>query len=517
MQHTASQTMTQAWDEAAARFRFAGVATLIIAVAGYAAWLSPFDDLLDRSGTPLGGDYVMLYVAGQAISSGQTATLYDDYQNQLRSRKLIPQMDPDESWPYRYPPTVAVCMVPLSWLPFATSYAVFLAIQICLLAGAVYFMRQQSQALRNRPAWVFAIVGCPLVLETLMGGQSSLLALAIVTAYFHFFRRQQHAVAGAILALGLYKPNVLWLVILASLMVRPKLLRGFAPMAGLGLAVAWWATGLEGILSYVELATQLASNSWGLETPYWKVHGLASYFEWLVPKRGRMLCTLAGVILSICVAGGWRWKGISDHAALALLLAFGGLLNPYVPIYDLVLLIAALVYAVEAYQVAGAPHPSPIGFQSLAAILFLGPHLSQTLCSASRIQLFPLLLALICVAGLVAVLRQTFRNRRRCVGLCDRVGSLFSLNRLTHWQPHVAISGISSVAALLKRLPTLSCGLQVRERLRLFFPIATTRIRPRKGLAKSRKHTKVEANRGLPLHGQGSMTCDFVEPAKSKW
>lgn len=63
------------WTEAALRFRAAGMAVLTLACVGWLLWFTPFDDLLDRSGTPLGGDFVMLYVAGQVVASGQSQEL----------------------------------------------------------------------------------------------------------------------------------------------------------------------------------------------------------------------------------------------------------------------------------------------------------------------------------------------------------------------------------------------------------------------------------------------------------
>ena len=59
------------------RLRFMGCATLLILVVGWVGWFSPFDDLLDRSGTPLGADYAMFYVAEALLSQSAFKCLLD--------------------------------------------------------------------------------------------------------------------------------------------------------------------------------------------------------------------------------------------------------------------------------------------------------------------------------------------------------------------------------------------------------------------------------------------------------
>ena len=73
-----------------------------------------YDDLLDRSGTPLGADFSMFYVAGQMTAAGETAQLYDQAAHQARLHDLFPGIDPQFALPYRYPPIVALLMVPLA-------------------------------------------------------------------------------------------------------------------------------------------------------------------------------------------------------------------------------------------------------------------------------------------------------------------------------------------------------------------------------------------------------------------
>ncbi len=380
------------WTEAMLRFRFAGQITAALVVVGWLAWFFPFDDLLDRSGTPLGGDYVMLYVAGQVAGDGAAAALYDDASNQRRSSQLFNGMNPSQSWPYRYPPTVAAAMLPLSQLPFAWSFALFSLLQLTLLSISVWLLGRDYSVLHQRSSWLWAIIGSPLVLESLIGGQSSLLAFTCIVGFLYFLRRDNYVIAGMLLAMTLYKPNVAFLLVIAALVVHPRLLRGFLPTTAIGLGIALLTAGTSGTVQYIQLATQLASSQWSLETPFWKVHGLAPVFQWVVPEHGKLACVALGLLISLFVAWQWRSGRLPELLAVALLLCCNALFNPYVPIYDLVLLELALVLVCQAAYSGQFKIKSIYFFQCAAVLLFVGPHLSQSFARPLGWNPFPLLL-----------------------------------------------------------------------------------------------------------------------------
>lgn len=384
-----------AWQEGADRFRFLGMATLVFALIGWAAWFYPFDDLLDRSGTPLGGDFVMLYVAGQSFGSAGTSSLYDEALNQQAAYGLFPEMEPGQSWPYRYPPTVAVCMAPLARLPFRAAFSVFCNLQFLLLALAIYWLHKYSELLRQQPRWIWAIIGAPLILEVVIGGQASLLVLALVSAFGVQLRNRRYAIAGMLLALALYKPNVLALFTVGCLVAQPRLVKGFLITVVAGGLITYLAVGLDEVMAYGALGTQLATSAWTLESPAEKVQGLAPFFQAVFPAHGKALCLAAGLTCTLATAIAWRRTRIGPNSALAILLALNALLNPYVPIYDLVLLIPGVLFAVEAVRCGELPSVGPWRFQSLAVLLFAGPHVSQSLSHWIGLQFFPVTL-LIC-------------------------------------------------------------------------------------------------------------------------
>ncbi len=389
-----SENSASAWAEVAQRFRFAGVCVLVIGLSGWAAWFAPFDDLIDRSGTPFGGDYVMLYAAGQAVLTGESKTLYDDALNQQRTSRILPALAPNQSWPYRYPPTVAVCASLLAGIPFAASFAVFLGLQVGLLLFSVRvftgLLPAAPHASRNR--WMLAMMGTPVVLETLIGGQSSLLALACVAGYLLASANQRDGLAGMALALSLYKPNVLALFVLGSLVQRPRLLRSFLATAAAGGVLAVSVAGVEPLAEYLTLGSRLATSRWALETPLHKVHGLAPLFQTMFGTHGRLFAFACGAVLALAVATLRRRGCIGVNTATALLLLINALLNPYVPIYDLVLLIPTVVLMARAVHVGELACPSPRMATAALLLLFAGPHLSQAISQRTGLQPFPVVL-----------------------------------------------------------------------------------------------------------------------------
>ena len=390
----------------AERVQFIASAMLIIFPVGWFLWFYPYDDLLDRSGTPLGADYTMFYVAGQIVADGATDQLYDQAEHQRRLHAQLPGLDEEFCLPFRYPPFVALLMVPLAQLPYALSYAVFLSASVSALFCALWLLRGELTILRGleRKTILIAVAGWPVVLETWIGGQASFFAVLIASAVIVCWRRQQWALAGALLALALYKPNVLALFAVAGLLYRPQMLRGAIP-AGIALiALSLAIVGFDGLVEYASLSTQLASGAWDVATPYWKVHGLASWMAPFVSGHEKTLSCLIGLLAVVSLVIRWRNSEHADRSiqllALGLVLTINTLLNPYAPIYDLTLLSLAALLTIESFadRPPGVEHSRGFAWAYLLlSVLYFGPHLSQAVAKVTGWQFFPLALAAMAV------------------------------------------------------------------------------------------------------------------------
>lgn len=386
------------------RLRFVACATLVLLIVGWIGWFYPYDDLLDRSGTPLGADFTMFYVAGQVVLDGAGDQLYDQSEHQRRLQQLFPLIDPSFALPYRYPPCVATLMVPLATLPYALAYAVFLA----LSCGAWWTAaRQLASALPElyaswRKSMGWAMLGWPIALETLVGGQASLFALLIATTVYLLLRNQQLVLAGAMLALAAYKPNVLAFLALGCVIRYPRMLVGLLPTTvGVGL-LCLVPNGWAGAVRYCELSTSLATQAWDVATPLWKVHGLAPWFDLISGTNGRLVCGFIGLATTLGMA--IRARAVAPHTSIqpiwfAMLISVNALFNAYTPIYDLALLMAGAALTAEHLVQRHGPNVGRTlaATQLLLAIVYFGPHLSQAMAKSTGTQPFGLVLAALAV------------------------------------------------------------------------------------------------------------------------
>ncbi|MCA9122472.1 MAG: DUF2029 domain-containing protein [Planctomycetaceae bacterium] len=382
------------------RIQFVSGAVILLFFVGWAGWFYPFDDLLDQSGTPLGADFSMFYVAGQIVLDGAGDQLYDQAEHQRRLLQLFPSIAPSFALPYRYPPFVATLMTPLAALPYALAYASFFMLSCAawwlaarkLIAAAPALAATWQRSLR------WSMLGWPIALETLVGGQASMFGLLIAVSVYGLLRVQRVTAAGAVLALAAYKPNVLALVALGCLIRYPRMIKGLVPVAAGILALCLVPNGWEGVLQYRELMGNLATQPWDVATPAWKVHGLAPWFSMVLNSNGRFVCMSIGIVAACLLA--LRWCGSSSKEAIepiwfAGLISVNTLFNPYVPVYDLVLVSVAAVLTTEHLIRECGPNINRtlVATQLILAIVFFGPHLSQAIAKATGAQAFSLIFA----------------------------------------------------------------------------------------------------------------------------
>jgi len=386
------------------RIQFVACAILVLFFAGWIGWFFPFDDLLDQSGTPLGADFSMFYVAGQVVLDGAGEQLYEQAEHQRRLQQLFPAIDPSFALPYRYPPFVATLMIPLAALPYALAYAVFLVLSCAAWWTAARQLVSACPELQD--AWQrslrWAILGWPVALETLVGGQASMFALLIAVSVYVLLRHKRVVLAGAILALAAYKPNVLALLALGCLFRYPRMLTGFVPVAtGVGL-LCLVPAGWEGLMQYRELTANLATQSWDVATPIWKVHGLTPWFQFMLGDNGRLACGLLGIAATLGVAIRARAVTVSEPIEpiwFATLISLNSLFNAYTPTYDLVLLLVGATLTAEHLVHRHGPNVSRtlVAAQLLLAIVYFGPHLSQFVAKSTGAQPFGLVLAALAI------------------------------------------------------------------------------------------------------------------------
>lgn len=413
------------------RLRVGASALVVIAllVWGFWTWTSQVSNL-DRSGTPLGGDFLMFYTAGTMVQQ-DPLSLYDEVRQQAEFRRILPGLEPDSCrLPYRYPPVVAILMAPLSRLPFPYAFAVFAALSVALGCLTVKMFNHLEATLLGGASACFGwwMMGWPVALETILGGQQAFFGLAIATATILLLQREREVGAGMVLGLACYKPNLLLLFGFALLLRYPRMIWGVAVSATALLVLQLAVGGVACIETYGGLARQLATEPWGLETPAVKVHGLAPWLAYLRPGDERKILLALGVLGAIV----WAWcdrrtqKGSGDRRtqkgsrdrrtmgdihvralSISWLILWNALCNPYLPIYDL-LLLGLPTWLL--FRIGSERGMSARVLGCFLGLMSLGPHLSQAIAAQTGVQIFPfVLLALVIAVG--------YSIGRKCYGV----------------------------------------------------------------------------------------------------
>lgn len=386
------------------------IALLCMTLGGWIAWQYPFTDALDRSGTPMGGDFPMFYLSGKAVWEHRTADLYNLQANHHDLHQLFPGLASQSVLPYRYPPFVAMLLSPLAALPYGVALVVWISFQIGCGIAAFAIARRELGVLRSewKQSLLIMSLGFPLVWEAILGGQASLLAVLIVVASEVLLRKKHWFWAGVILGLAAYKPPVLLFVGLAQVIRAPRLLTGIFASVLLLLGTSVCVCGQQTLKDYINVTLQLSGSSpWNVPTPIEKVHGLVEIANWFSPRLGKWCVVLGGFAASISVALWLRRTSQAEQTAqnaiatqayadlgLALLLLIQLIANPYLPIYDLVLLLPVIWFGGNAlWNAYGKPSATNIRWLGpVLMALVMGAHLSQAICPPGTPKPFSLFL-----------------------------------------------------------------------------------------------------------------------------
>ncbi len=276
-------------------------------------------------------DFLNLYVGATLAGSGQFAQLYDQQTQLALERELAPSTP--ELIPFVRPHFYALALAPLSLLPLDAALYAWIALHVILLVGC--------WAWAGRRFGPDALILGSLYLPTALGvahGQDGVFMLVIAIAAYALAERGKDAAAGAVMALGLMKFHLLFLVPVAMLVGRRwKMLWGYAGAAA-GLALLSALTGgVEGMTQYVRLleAKDLRRLSPSPELMV-NIHSVGVNFGVEHPAVTVGLLALVVVLMAVAV---WRapwWQ------ALAAGLTASVMAGPHVFGYDAAMLLLPL-------------------------------------------------------------------------------------------------------------------------------------------------------------------------------
>jgi alpha-1,2-mannosyltransferase len=377
-----------------------GGTCVLFGLYGWAIFLTTFghDGAIGPRYNAPGADWVVFYSAAQAWLGGDLSLIFDgqrftDYQNAAFTGWLS---GPMPFAPWLYPPHFLLLILPFGLLPFAWSYAVFMAATFAALLAAVW----RHFAPGERSLQVISLLLCPATSITLVTGQNSFLSGALLFGGFSALDRYP-VVAGAMLGALSFKPSLALMVPVALIAARQWRALAAAGATALVLAVASLA--VLGIEPWREWLLMMVSPS-------------ADYRHWLDAGRswGLSLYTCATLLgasagaanlvqmaatVSAAAVVFWTFRQpLPADRRLALLLAAAIFAAPHVSTYDTILL--ALAAGLLFRRALVTPLPFPLAAVILAAWLLplINPPRATPLGLAT-----PLIVALMMVSAIAGV------------------------------------------------------------------------------------------------------------------
>lgn len=369
--------------------------------------------------TQLRSDFVYFYGDGKIASEYPAIKIYDPSLQLQVFRAIYPSPEGDYG-PSPYPPFVPLFFEPFAHLSFRPAFTLWLGISLILYLigiGAAAAALFPGERLKISLIFCFALAFFPFLFGTLLSGQLASIAVSSVGLAIYLEKRGNLFWSGFALALLTYKPTLLPLLLLMLLLMRRfRTLLGFIAGSAIPLLAATAFAGIGIWPAYERMLRHFATIS--------GVNGVSKLQLWKYVDLNSSLAAISGgrsAVVSailICISAAIAidlaylfWKSRTGDQpvqwlAWAAALTWTLLLNLYVPIYDSVLVVIAIVLTLAALRdLAWSSAAEWTTF--LAVILFAVSWKTETFAKAHGVQLFTVALIILGVLQLVLLHRAT--------------------------------------------------------------------------------------------------------------
>jgi Glycosyltransferase family 87 len=348
------------------------------------------NDGLNRAGNIVGVDFAQYYAASGLALGGDAAGVYD-HETLFQAERALLQADPGR-WPWSYPPTALLLVLPLALLPYLPALYLWLALGLAALLLVAWL------ATRHPLGPVVALL-YPAVASSLFAGQNGCLSAALLGGGLLALERRPW-LAGLLFGLLSYKPQ-LGLLLPVALLAGGHW-RAFAGAAAATLGFAAVSLAAFGTAPWSAFFANLGFVAEVIERQGAALENMPTWFALVALPGGSprlaYAVQVAGVLAALAfVAWLWRRPARPEVKAAGLLLALP-MSTPYAQFYDL----AALALALLWFGIAAREHGWRAWERPALALLWLAPVALWVLALWLKLQLWPLLL----LAVLVLVARR---------------------------------------------------------------------------------------------------------------
>ena len=383
-----------------------GLFILTLAVAGPILDPSPDGKLV------LGYDFLPSYVAGHFARTAEFAKMYDRVAFCDMQTRIIEQANLEMDGRYGAglnPPHFALFYAPLSALPYRTAAALWLVMNVALLAGSLALLVQMVPGDRWTKGLVPLLLLASMPFCQAMGHQqNTFLSLLILTTAVTFWRSRSAFLAGLAIGLLFYKPQlalVVSIVLVADLGWRAALGLGTAGMVTFLVTMTFMPGALSEYLHTFPLNVDWIQNqpryNWARQATF-----LGFWRMSVTPHVARILwgagaAAFGGALIFALLRSR---RALHPDRLIAATIAATPLLLPYFMDYDLLLLaVPAVLMAREVLLEGGAATLTRADRWTTRAwvALYLWTYLNPGLSGTLRVSLTVPLLACV-AAGLIA-------------------------------------------------------------------------------------------------------------------
>ncbi len=152
------------------------------------------------------GDFIIFYTGAQILKDGKATDLFKvETQNEYQAKFDVPQLE----WPlpFNHAPYELLLFLPLAHTPYPVAHAIWSGVNLILLAIMVRWLLGYVHSPHSFFIGVAVFAWFP-TMEALRLGQDSILSTALLLAVFVALKKRRDTLAGFLLALGLYKPQL---------------------------------------------------------------------------------------------------------------------------------------------------------------------------------------------------------------------------------------------------------------------------------------------------------------------
>lgn len=351
----------------------------------------------NRSGNLIGVDFVQYYAASKLALAGDAVGVYD-HETLFAAEDELVEGDPGR-WPWSYPPSFLLLVLPLAKLSYLWALAVWLASGLVALLYVAW-------RLVPHPLTPLVVLLYPAVGNSLFAGQNGCLSAALLGGGLVALERRPW-LAGLLFGLLSYKPQLGLLLPLA--LIAGGHWRAFGGAAATTLAFAGLSLAVFGVAPWQAFFGNFDFMREVIERGHAALENMPTWFAFVrLPggPSGLAYALQAAGLVAAAAFVVWLWRRpVRFELKAAGLLFAVPMATPYAQFYDLAALALALVWLCVVARDEGWR----AGERAILSLLWLAPVALWLIAFWLGLQLWPVLLTLL----LALVARRALNPGRR--------------------------------------------------------------------------------------------------------